>query len=124
MILEQSLNLFLSGKKAKLAKKHLDEVCALLEKVDVSLKDIAYKSIPEIRSETEKKRKATEDRSKVAKKKKSETNLSIDKMTLSQREERGMEQLTAYLVECGGMSTVFLLFKTHLKLLMYLLHYL
>ena len=85
----------------------MDEICALLEKVDVSLKDIAYKSIPEVRSEAQKKRKATDDRSKNAKKKRGEINRAADNLTLSQREERSIEQLTAYLLECGGKWTSF-----------------
>jgi hypothetical protein len=83
----------------------LDEVGTFLEKIDGSLKDIAHKSIPEIKKETPsrlKKRKAADVQSNASKKKKGGQSRKGENLTLSQREERCMEQLTEYILSCGG----------------------
>jgi len=101
-----------SGKKKKLAQKHLNEVCAMLAKIDQSLQDIASKSKPEnipTDNKSPKKRKAAELNSSTAhipkKKNASSTSRSSSReesLTLSQREERGMANLSKHVVDCGG----------------------
>ncbi len=100
------------GKKTKLARLHLKEVCEILAKLDPHLSEIASNSKPTTSngnnspSVSPKKRKATSDLKDglhIPKKKNARSNeRSESTPTLSQREESAMKNLTKYILELGG----------------------
>lgn len=100
-------NRFIScGKFTKRARDHLKQVCDLLSKIEPNLADIASKSKPKIDDNT-KKRKANDDNStdiQVPKKKsaKSLDQRSSDVSSISQREEKAMQNLIKFITENGG----------------------
>ncbi len=98
------------GKKTKLARLHLKEVCEILAKLDPHLSEIASNSKPTTskgsNSGSPKKRKATTDLKDglhIPKKKNARSNERSDTTpTLSQREESAMKNLTKQILELGG----------------------
>ena len=101
-----------SGRRSKLAKHHLKEVGELLMKIDPNLCEIAKKSIPGKANnlpDIPKKRKgsgALDDLDHVPKKKSSQSHDRSETMTLSQREEKAMNNLTKHIIDLGGKLTL------------------
>lgn len=105
-----STNLY-SGRKSKLAKRHLKEVGTLLGKIDPHLTELANESIPETNPKSPitppRKRKGSNlDDAHIPKKKitNSHNDRSGPVSTLSQREDRAMKNLIKHILDSGGMS--------------------
>uniref|UniRef100_A0A7S4JIP1 DDT domain-containing protein n=1 Tax=Odontella aurita TaxID=265563 RepID=A0A7S4JIP1_9STRA len=102
------------GKYAGAAKRHLEQVKALLAKIDTNLADMAARSVPldDSVSITKKRKHAAAGNSDVNNhipKKKHHHHSDRDipspageSMTISQRERRGVELLRKYLEDVGG----------------------
>ena len=107
---------FRNGKHASTAKEHLDKVVDFFSKIDPILGDLVLKSKPSEDDPTHNsssndaaaahsgKRKSSdaEESSHNGHAKKKANVGSNGSLTLSQREKRGMDNLTAFLEERGG----------------------
>lgn len=101
------IQLHLSGRRTKLAKRHLKEVGELLGKIDPHLTELANNTIPgkiEESTNTPKKRKggALDDPQHVPKKKNTQSHDRNETLTLSQREDKAMKNLIAHILDVGG----------------------
>jgi hypothetical protein len=116
-----SLTLLLSisdrkTKHAKLAKKQLDDVCALLGEKDKSLVTLAKHHVPEEIEET-KKRKADSngDLPRIKKKANANTRKKTGDLTLGEREDHGMEALCEFIEQKGGSGESVQNFRCRVK---------
>ena len=100
-----------SGKKAELAKIHLNQIKELLSTIDPNLSDLANNAKPDIPSKkqdqnTPSKRKGGEQLDgtilHVPKKKNAQKYDRNHGLTLSQREDGAMKELMEHVMECGG----------------------
>ncbi|CAJ1925855.1 unnamed protein product [Cylindrotheca closterium] len=91
-------------KHAKMAKDHLDQVCAMLAEKDDSLARVAKDFVPD--SKPSKKRKADTPDSRSRKKPASAKKPNGGDMALSEREDQAMEALGAFMEEKGGSKEV------------------
>jgi len=97
-----------SGRRTKLAKQHLKEVGELLLTIDPNLAELAKNSKPISSSTTTaspKKRKVGDldaNSLHVPKKKNARSHDRNEAPTLSQREEKAMNNLIKHVEECGG----------------------
>lgn len=100
--------LFSSGKITKRAREHLKQISELLSNIEPNLADIAAKSKPTNADDSSKKRKANDDNAQdhtPSQKKKSSKDIdqrSLDVPTISQREEKAMQNLVKFIKENGG----------------------
>jgi len=108
------------GKKAKLAKNHLNQVKELLSNIDAHLSDLAHNSKPDniVSSSSSSNKQASNTPTKrkvgellldgngtilhVPKKKNSKQQNRNHGLTLSQREEKAMKELMDHVINCGG----------------------
>mmetsp|Transcript_17106 Transcript_17106/g.41625 ORF Transcript_17106/g.41625 Transcript_17106/m.41625 type:complete len:1521 (+) Transcript_17106:233-4795(+) len=92
------------SKHVKLAKDHLNQVCAMLAEKDDSLARVAKNHVPDTKPSKKRKADTSDSRSpkKRASAKKPSGGGGGDMMTLSEREDQAMEALGAFIEENGG----------------------
>lgn len=122
-----TLYCYSKDKHSTAAKAHGREVQKLLGKVDPHLAELASKSEPKLPATNDsalksattapglsKKRKAESSNSDLSVPKKKHVHGSLEKtLTLSQREQKGLDVLGVHLEECGGKSYLAVFTLTH-----------
>jgi hypothetical protein len=97
-----------SGRKTKLAKRHLKEIGELLGKIDPNLSELAKEPLSEMtesNTSSPKKRKTPVNDPQhlhIPKKKNVQSHDRSDTLTLSQREDKAMKNLLNHILDAGG----------------------